>query len=87
MGLHRAWWVPHGLKATDGAYVLQPTDEMFAIICLESHRAGAGVVGENLGTVPQEIADAAVFLASPRSGYTTGSNLIVDGAISNRVNF
>lgn len=36
---------------------------------------------------PQEIADAAVFLASPRSGYTTGSNLIVDGAISNRVNF
>lgn len=36
---------------------------------------------------PQEIADAAVFLASPRSAYTTGSNLIVDGAISNRVNF
>ncbi|MEM9938767.1 MAG: SDR family oxidoreductase [Pseudomonadota bacterium] len=36
---------------------------------------------------PQDIADAAVFLASPRSSYTTGSNLIVDGAISNRVNF
>lgn len=36
---------------------------------------------------PQEIADAAVFLASPRSTYTTGSNLIVDGAVSNRVNF
>ncbi len=58
MGLHRAWWVPHGLTATDGAYVLQPTDEMFAIICLESHRAGAAVVGENLGTVPDDISNA-----------------------------
>jgi len=36
---------------------------------------------------PQDIANAAVFLASPVSSFTTGSNLVVDGAISNRVNF
>src|SRR6478752_1233324 len=36
---------------------------------------------------PQEIANAAVFLASPASSFTTGSNLIVAGAISSRVNF
>jgi 4-alpha-glucanotransferase len=58
MGLHRTWWVPHGLTSTDGAYVMQPTEEMFAIICLESFRAGAAVVGENLGTVPPAISQA-----------------------------
>lgn len=35
----------------------------------------------------QEIANAAVFLASPVSAFTTGINLIVDGAITARVNF
>lgn len=58
MGLHRAWWVPHGLSATEGAYVLHPTDELFAILCLESHRANASVIGENLGTVPEAVGQA-----------------------------
>jgi 3-oxoacyl-[acyl-carrier protein] reductase len=36
---------------------------------------------------PQEVANAAVFLASPVSAFTTGSNLVVDGAITARVNY
>jgi 4-alpha-glucanotransferase len=55
MGIHRTWWVPHGSLATQGAFVMQSADDMFAIICIESHRASSGVVGENLGTVPPEI--------------------------------
>jgi len=34
---------------------MHAADEMFAVICIESVRANAGVVGENLGTVPPEI--------------------------------
>jgi len=36
---------------------------------------------------PQEIADAVAFLASPVSSFTTGINMIVDGALTSRVNF
>jgi 3-oxoacyl-[acyl-carrier protein] reductase len=39
-----------------------------------------------MGT-PQEIANAAVFLSSPLSAFTTGVNLVVDGGSSRRVNF
>ena len=36
---------------------------------------------------PEEIAAATVFLASPRSAFTTGINMLIDVAISTRVNF
>jgi 3-oxoacyl-[acyl-carrier protein] reductase len=36
---------------------------------------------------PDEVADAVAFLASPRASYITGSNLVIDGAITQRVPF
>ena len=36
---------------------------------------------------PQEVATAAVFLASPVATFITGTNLLVDGALTNRVQF
>ena len=57
MALRRLWWVPDGAPATDGAYVHYPADELAAVLTLEAWRAGAAVVGENLGTVPPEVND------------------------------
>lgn len=39
-----------------------------------------------MGT-PKEVADAVVFLASPRASFITGANLIIDGALTQRVQF
>jgi len=58
MGLHRLFWVPDGMAATAGTYVRYPTDEQFAVVAIESSRSGCLVVGEDLGTVPDEVRDA-----------------------------
>jgi 4-alpha-glucanotransferase len=51
MGLFRLWWVPQGHPPTDGTYVRYDAEAMLAILVLEAARAGAVVIGEDLGTV------------------------------------
>jgi 4-alpha-glucanotransferase len=51
IGLFRLWWIPEGAPPTQGTYVRYNHDAMIGIIALEAHRAGAVVVGEDLGTV------------------------------------
>jgi 4-alpha-glucanotransferase len=58
MGVHRLWWIPDGMGAQDGAYVRYPREELLAVIAVEASRRGTTIIGENLGTVPDEVSEA-----------------------------
>lgn len=57
IGLFRLWWIPEGLEADAGTYVRFDHDALVGILMLEAHRAGAVVIGEDLGTVEPWVRD------------------------------
>ena len=65
LGLFRQWWVPEGAAPAAGAYVRYDHEALLGILCLEAQRAGAVVVGEDLGVfeawVRDELADRGVL--------------------------
>ncbi|AJE40708.1 4-alpha-glucanotransferase [Streptomyces nodosus] len=58
MGLFRLWWVPQGQPPTEGTYVRYDAEAMLAVLVLEASRAGALVIGEDLGTVEPGVREA-----------------------------
>ncbi|MGW2687939.1 4-alpha-glucanotransferase [Streptomyces sp. NPDC001414] len=58
MGLFRLWWVPEGRPPTEGTYVRYDAEAMLALLALEATRAGALVIGEDLGTVEPGVREA-----------------------------
>jgi 4-alpha-glucanotransferase len=57
IGLFRLWWIPQGEAPTQGTYVRYDHEAMIGIVALEAYRAGALVVGEDLGTVQPWVRD------------------------------
>ncbi|WP_328762770.1 4-alpha-glucanotransferase [Streptomyces sp. NBC_00272] len=55
MGLFRLWWIPEGAPPAEGTYVSYDGEAMLAVLVLEAHRAGALVIGEDLGTVEPRV--------------------------------
>ncbi len=58
MGLHRLYWIPEGMPATEGVYVRYRPEEQYAVFVLESHRHQCSLAGEDLGTVPEYVPPA-----------------------------
>ncbi|HET8602092.1 MAG TPA: 4-alpha-glucanotransferase [Segeticoccus sp.] len=57
IGLFRLWWVPEGMGPDRGTYVRLDHEALVGILALEAHRAGAVVIGEDLGTVEAWVRD------------------------------
>ena len=58
MRFFRLYWIPEGMDATEGTYVRDRHEDLLAILALESVRQKAVLIGEDLGTVPDEVRHA-----------------------------
>ncbi|MDU8910653.1 4-alpha-glucanotransferase [Aestuariicoccus sp. MJ-SS9] len=51
LGFERAFWVPE--NGAPGAYVQMPREALLAVARIEAARAGATIIGEDLGNIPK----------------------------------
>ncbi|MGR6742954.1 4-alpha-glucanotransferase [Microbacterium sp. F1-18] len=57
LGFFRLWWIPQGLGPGEGTYVRYDHEAMIGVLALEAARAGAVIIGEDLGLVEPWVRD------------------------------
>ncbi|XAS62563.1 4-alpha-glucanotransferase [Micrococcaceae bacterium Sec5.8] len=57
LGLFRLWWIPAGAGPQHGTYVYYDHEALIGILALEAQRAGAIVIGEDLGVFEPWVRD------------------------------
>lgn len=57
LGLFRLWWIPVGAGPGEGTYVHYDHEALIGILALEAQRAGAVVIGEDLGVFQPWVRD------------------------------
>jgi alpha-1,4-glucan:alpha-1,4-glucan 6-glycosyltransferase/4-alpha-glucanotransferase len=78
MGLQRLFWIPGGSEPRDGVYVKMPFEELLAVVGIEAQRNRADVIGEDLGTVADEVR-AGMARAGMRRSYVAQFSIRGEG--------